>query len=205
MPVVGEKEVARGGAINWIDVQRYWEGEYPDIKARFIPIPCQQCGNAPCEPVCPVYATYQNDDGLNVQVYARCVGLRYCGNNCPFNARYFNWFNPSWPKPLNEQLNPRVTVRSKGIIEKCSIHRIQQAKREAKDEDRRVREGDIQPACAQACPTEAMVFGDINDPSTKIYRLTQSKRGYRLFEHLGVEPSVTYLKSVRAAGAESQG
>ena len=118
------------GCKNWIRIERYWDGEYPDLKARFIPIMCQQCQHAPCEPVCPVFATYHSDEeNLNIQVYNRCVGTRYCANNCLYVARFFNWFEPYFPEPLNEQLNPDVTVRSRGVMEKCTfcIQRIKRA------------------------------------------------------------------------------
>jgi molybdopterin-containing oxidoreductase family iron-sulfur binding subunit len=118
--LVGDDQTGRGRQINWIRVERYWEGTYPNVRARFRPIPCQHCTNAPCEPVCPVYATYHNPDGLNTQIYNRCVGVRYCANNCPYRVRFFNWYEPSWPEPMAQQLNPDVTVRKKGLIEKCT-------------------------------------------------------------------------------------
>ncbi len=178
-------------AKEWIRIERYWEGEFPDVKARFLPVLCQQCGNAPCEPVCPVYATQHTSEGLNTQVYNRCVGTRYCGNNCPYSVRFFNFWEPDWPEPLNSQLNPDVTVRSKGIMEKCTfcVQRINRAKRDGTT-DR------LQTACAQACPTDALVFGDWNDPRSRVNALAQSPREYRLLEELGTEPAVVYLKRV---------
>ena len=122
MPTVGPEQVNLGRVQNWMRIERYWQGEYPDLKARFIPVMCQQCQHAPCEPVCPVFATYHSDEeNLNVQVYNRCVGTRYCANNCPYVARFFNWFKPYFPEPLNEQLNPDVTVRYRGVMEKCTF------------------------------------------------------------------------------------
>jgi molybdopterin-containing oxidoreductase family iron-sulfur binding subunit len=185
-------------AKEWIRVERYWEGEFPNVKARFLPVLCQHCDNAPCEPVCPVYAIYHSADGLNVQVYNRCVGTRYCGNGCQWNVRFFNFWDPSWPEPLNWQLNPDVTVRSKGLIEKCTfcIQRINRAKRTAAQAGRTVSDGELQPACAQACPTNALVFGNRKDPNSRVSTLSASPRRYRLLEELGTEPSVVYLKRV---------
>ena len=139
-PTVGPDEVNLGRVKNWIRIERYWDGEYPDLKARFIPIMCQQCQHAPCEPVCPVFATYHSDEeNLNIQVYNRCVGTRYCANNCLYVARFFNWFEPYFPEPLNQQLNPDVTVRSRGVMEKCTfcIQRIKRAEDTAQAEQRR--------------------------------------------------------------------
>ena len=155
-----------GRTHQWIRVERYWEGEFPNIRARFMPVMCQQCDAAPCEPVCPVNATYHTPDGLNAQVYNRCVGTRFCANNCPYTVRYFTWFTPEWPSPLNEQLNPDVSIRTSGIMEKCTfcVQRIRRAQDTAKDETRAVRDGEIQPACAQACPAKVLVFGDLSDP-----------------------------------------
>lgn len=184
----------------WIRIERYWEGEFPRGKARFLPVLCQHCNNAPCEPVCPVYATHHNEEGLNVQVYPRCIGTRFCANNCPYQVRFFNFQEHVWPPPLNDGLNPHVTVRSRGIIEKCSfcLQRINRGKREARAQGRLLRDGDIVPACAQACPTEALVFGDRSDPQSRVARLLQaeSARSYHLLEELGTEPNVVYLMKV---------
>ncbi|MFQ5856245.1 MAG: 4Fe-4S dicluster domain-containing protein [Anaerolineae bacterium] len=201
VPTVGEEEVAMGRAMHWIRIQRYWEGEYPHLRARFLPVLCQQCERAPCEPVCPVFATYHNEqEHLNIQVYNRCVGTRYCANNCPYIARMFNWFDPYCPEPLNEQLNPDVTVRSRGIMEKCTfcVQRIRRVEENAAMEGRPVRDGEVQPACAQTCPTEAIVFGDLNDPESRVAQLARNRRGFRLLEDLGTEPSVIYLKGGEA-------
>ncbi|HHH42419.1 MAG TPA: 4Fe-4S dicluster domain-containing protein [Chloroflexi bacterium] len=201
VPVVGEEEVLRGRAMHWIRIARYWEGEYPDVRARFLPILCQQCERAPCEPVCPVFATYHNtQDHLNVQVYNRCIGTRYCANNCPYIARVFNWFTPYFPEPLTEQLNPDVTVRERGIMEKCTfcIQRIRRVEERARAEARPIADGEVQPACVQSCPTEALVFGDLNDPDSRVARLAKSRRRFRLLEELGTEPAVIYLKGGEA-------
>jgi len=194
--ISGEEEVAEGRQINWIRIERYWEGEYPNAKLKFMPVLCQHCGNAPCEPVCPVYAAYHTPDGLNAQVYNRCVGVRYCGNNCPYSVRYFNWFEPHWDEPLNAQLNPDVTVRSVGVMEKCTfcVQRIRAAQQTAQEENRRVRDGEITPACVQSCPTEALVFGDRNDPDSRVAKLMKNDRGFKLLGSLGTNPAITYLR-----------
>ena len=198
VPIVSEEEVANGRAMHWIRVERYWEGEFPDIKARFMPVMCQQCGNAPCEPVCPVYATLHNErENLNVQVYNRCVGTRYCQNNDPYKVRFFNFYEPNFEGPLKEQLNPDVTVRSAGVMEKCTfcIQRIHRAEEQAQVENRPLRDGDVVPACVQSCPAHALVFGDLNNPNAEATQLVRNnQRKFRLLEELGTEPAVYYLK-----------
>ena len=161
IPTVGEEQVFRRREMSWMRIERYWEGgtDGEPLQARFSPVMCQHCDNAPCEPVCPVYAAYHTPDGLNGQVYNRCVGTRYCSNNCPFKVRYFNWLKyneMAWPEPLNLQLNPDVTVRARGVMEKCTfcIQRIRGAQHTARLEDRDVRDGEVVTACAQACPSE---------------------------------------------------
>jgi Fe-S-cluster-containing dehydrogenase component len=165
---------------------------------------CQHCGNAPCEPVCPVYATYHAPDGLNVQVYNRCVGTRYCSNNCPYKVRYFNWFGYgepnrpqyAFPEPLNWQLNPDVTVRGKGVMEKCTfcVQRIREAENRAALEKRPVQPDEFTVACAQACPSRAIVFGDAADPNWSVTRMAQDARAYHVFQELNTFTAVTYLK-----------
>ncbi len=196
IPTVGPAEAARGRAMHWMRVERYWEGEFPDVTVKFRPVMCQHCDNAPCEAVCPTYASHQTEDGLNAQVYNRCIGTRYCANACSYNVRFFNFFNPQWEKPLHLQLNPDVSVREVGVMEKCTfcVQRIKAAKTTAKAEDRPLADGDVQPACAQACPTSAIVFGDLNDPGSRVSRLARSRRGTKLLEDLGAEPKVTYLQ-----------
>ncbi|MCC7202216.1 MAG: 4Fe-4S dicluster domain-containing protein [Nitrospirae bacterium] len=198
LPVVGEDECSKNRAFNWIRIERYVEGEYPDVKVKFIPILCQQCGRARCEAGCPTYATYHNQDGLNVQVYNRCIGTYTCATYCPYDVRHFNWFSYKWDAPLEQQLNPDVTVREKGVMEKCTfcIQRIRAAKDHAKDEGRAVKDGEIQPACVQTCPTGAMTFGDLNDHGSMVSILAKNERRYRLFEDLNTDPSVIYLKRV---------
>ncbi|MBP8974220.1 MAG: 4Fe-4S dicluster domain-containing protein [Anaerolineae bacterium] len=197
VPVSSEDEVIRGRANHWIRIERYWEGEYPNVKARFLPVFCQQCGNAPCEPVCPVYASYHStEENINIQVYNRCVGTRYCGNNCPYRVRLFNFWAPRFDAPLEQQLNPDVTVRSPGVMEKCTfcIQRIRRGREQAKIEGRPLEDGEIVPACAQACPTDALIFGDKWDEASRVARMVPSERQFKLLENLGTEPAVYYLK-----------
>jgi Fe-S-cluster-containing dehydrogenase component len=196
VPVVGEEEATYGRWMHWIHIERYWEGEYPNIKARFMPVLCQQCSEAPCEPVCPVFATYHTDEGLNAQIYNRCIGTRFCGSACPYKVRTFNWFDPLIPEPLHEQLNPDVTVRTRGIMEKCTfcIQRIRRAEELASKEGRDVTDGEIQPACAQTCAPGAIVFGNLEDEESKASKLAHSRRAFRLLDELGTGPAVIYLK-----------
>jgi molybdopterin-containing oxidoreductase family iron-sulfur binding subunit len=195
LPLSTPEEAAKGRAVHWIRVDRYWEGEFPDIRLKYMPVLCQHCDHAPCEPVCPVYATYHTADGLNAQVYNRCIGTRYCANNCPYSVRFFNFFEPAWPEPLALGLNPDVAVRPGGVMEKCTfcVQRIKRAQLEASLEGRPLRDGDVQPACAQSCPAEAIVFGDLADPDSRVSRLAGSARATRLLEDLGTEPKVFYL------------
>ena len=203
IPWVGESEVVRGREMTWMRIERYWEGGEggEPLEARFVPMLCQHCDAAPCEPVCPVYAAYHTADGLNGQVYNRCVGTRYCANNCPYKVRYFNWYaynKKAFPEPLNLQLNPDVTVRARGIMEKCTfcIQRIRGAQHTARLEDRAIADGEVMPACAQTCPSEAIVFGDMTDPGSRVSLAGRNQRGYHIFEDLNVRPAVTYLAKV---------
>ena len=195
IPTVSAEQAARGRAMHWIRVERYFEGDFPDVRVKFRPVLCQQCDNAPCEAVCPTYASHHSEDGLNAQVYNRCIGTRYCANACSYNVRFFNFFNPEWPKPLQLQLNPDVSIREVGVMEKCTfcVQRIKAAKTTAKAENRALVDGALQPACAQSCPTTAIVFGDLNDPNSRVARLARSPRGWKLLEDLGAEPKITYL------------
>jgi molybdopterin-containing oxidoreductase family iron-sulfur binding subunit len=196
IPTVGPEQAAKSRAINWIRIERYFEGEFPDVRARFRPVLCQHCDEAPCEPVCPVYATYHTEEGLNAQVYNRCVGTRYCANNCPYTVRFFNFHDPVWVQPLEKSLNPEVSVRYKGVMEKCTfcVQRIRKGVEKARDEGRPVRDGDVTPACVQSCPTKAMFFGNISDPASEVARLSKSNRASRLLEDLGTKPRVIYLE-----------
>ncbi len=203
VPVLGADRMVRGRTMSWLRIERFVEtrpaasgGEQVD--SRFLPMLCQHCDHAPCESVCPVYATYHNEEGLNAQIYNRCVGTRYCSNNCPYKVRRFNWWDPEFPEPLNLQLNPDVTVRSAGVMEKCTfcVQRIQEGKDGARDEDRPVQDGDVTPACAQTCPAQAIVFGDLNDPDSRVSQLSAADRGYHALGVLNTRPAVTYLKKV---------
>ncbi|MDX2193865.1 MAG: molybdopterin-dependent oxidoreductase [Gemmatimonadales bacterium] len=204
LPWVGEEQVLRGREMSWMRIERYWEGGEGGkaLEARFVPVMCQHCENAPCEPVCPVYAAYHTTDGLNGQVYNRCVGTRYCSNNCPYKVRYFNWraYNRwAWPEPMQLQLNPEVTVRGRGVMEKCTfcIQRIRQAQHDARLEDRKLKDGDVVTACAQACPADAIVFGDMNDPESRVRKIKATNaRRYHILEEINVKPAVTYLAKV---------
>jgi molybdopterin-containing oxidoreductase family iron-sulfur binding subunit len=200
IPVVGRDEVMRHREMHWLRIDRYYEGpgDAPDVVHQ--PMLCQHCENAPCEVVCPVLATVHSSEGLNQQVYNRCVGTRYCANNCPYKVRRFNWFDyPREDRLQNLVLNPDVTVRSRGVMEKCSfcVQRIQEAKLEARRQGAAVEDGDVQTACQQSCPARAIVFGDLNDPSSEVARLSADPRRYRVLEELNVRPSVAYLRLVR--------
>ncbi|MBO9368355.1 MAG: 4Fe-4S dicluster domain-containing protein [Chloroflexi bacterium] len=194
---VGEEDAGYGRTMHWIRIERFWEGTYPEIRMTpYQPILCQQCGHAPCEPVCPVFASVHSQaEQINLQVYNRCVGTRYCANNCPYQVRVFNWRDWPRPAPLENQLNPSVTVRRRGIMEKCTfcIQRIRQAEDVAKSEGREIRDGEVVPACAQACPADAIVFGRLDDPESRVSQLANSPRGKKLLEELGTLPQVTYL------------
>jgi anaerobic selenocysteine-containing dehydrogenase/Fe-S-cluster-containing dehydrogenase component len=208
LPRTAGANILRSREMAWIRLERYWEGDEASsaFEARFVPMLCQHCGNAPCEPVCPVFATYHSPDGLNVQVYNRCVGTRYCSNNCPYKVRYFNWFGYgetdrpqyAWPEPLNWQLNPDVTVRGKGVMEKCTfcVQRIREAENRARAEGRDVVPDEFTVACAQACPSRAIVFGDAADERWAVARQVHDERAYHVFEELNTFTAVVYLKKV---------
>jgi len=203
LPVVGKKDSSLFRAFSWIRIERYVEGEYPNVKVKFIPVMCQHCDKAPCETGCPVYATMHNQDGLNVQVYNRCVGTFTCATYCPYDVRRFNWFTYKWDKPLEQQLSPDVSVREMGVMEKCTfcIQRIRAGKDKAKDEGRRpIKDGDVTPACNQTCPTGAMYFGDLTDPDSTVSKLAKNERTYTLLEDMNTAPSVIYLKRVMDGG-----
>jgi molybdopterin-containing oxidoreductase family iron-sulfur binding subunit len=210
--------ILRSREMAWIRIERYFEGAEEggaDFDTRFVPMMCQHCGNAPCEPVCPVYATYHAPDGLNVQVYNRCVGTRYCSNNCPYKVRYFNWFGYgeparpqyAFPEPLNWQLNPDVTVRGKGVMEKCSfcVQRIREAENRAALEKRPLKPDEFTTACAASCPSRAIVFGDAADESWTVTQLAKDARAYHVFEELNTYTAVVYLKKVTHPAAPAGG
>ncbi|MHC4222867.1 MAG: 4Fe-4S dicluster domain-containing protein [Planctomycetota bacterium] len=193
----GEPEDARQGrSIFWMQLISVVEGEYPDVRATFLPRPCMHCAHPACIKVCPVRATYQTEEGLTAQIYARCIGCRYCTVACPYTVRSFNWRSPAVPEPLDRVHNPDVSTRPKGVVEKCSfcVQRIRVAKERARAEDRELRDGDVVTACQEACPANAIYFGDLHDSKSVVNRLSRSKRVFRLLEDLGTEPKVYYLK-----------
>jgi molybdopterin-containing oxidoreductase family iron-sulfur binding subunit len=207
--------ILKGREMSWLRLERYFEGGEDgssDFEVRFTPMMCQHCGNAPCEPVCPVYATYHAPDGLNVQVYNRCVGTRYCSNNCPYKVRYFNWFGfgepdrrqYAFPEPMNWQLNPDVTVRGKGVMEKCTfcVQRIREAENRAALEHRPLEGDEFTTACASACPSRAITFGDAADDAWTVSRIAANDpRSYHVFEELNTYTAVVYLQRVNHTGA----
>jgi len=227
LPVVGKEKFSHGQVMHWMRVERYWDEdgrEYPDQGASFLPMMCQQCEAAPCETVCPVGATNHTPDGLNSQIYNRCIGSRYCSANCPFKVRYFNWYNYPitdnvWPAEMNQQLNPDVTVRGKGVMEKCTfcVQRLREAESNAKSQNRLVRDGEVQTACQQACLAGAITFGNLVDPESVVHKKWKAQqvelakdaqtkdkeeggsnlRGYRILEELRPYPSVMYMERVR--------
>jgi len=234
LAVVGPDRFSRHQAMHWMRIERYWDepdigaalpaSDYQEKGASFLPMNCQQCMAATCEPVCPVAATYHTPDGLNAQVYNRCIGSRYCSNNGPCRLRYFNfwsYYDVSWPAPLHLQLNPDLTVRDKGVMEKCTfcVQRIRAAKDKAKMEDRKVKDFEFQTACQQSCPTTAIVFGDLMVPESKVSKMWAAHevklnevevgevkpyekenpelRGYRVLEELNTDPKIMFLERVR--------
>ncbi len=192
VPAVGPKEASRERIISWMQVLTEEDKEYPDGKLRFLPRPCLHCDDPPCTKVCPVYATYRNPEGIVAQIYARCIGCRFCMAACPYNAKYFNWH--TYQKEAPGQ-NPDVSVRPKGVVEKCTFchHRLQKARERALAEQRDIEPGEYVPACAEACPARAIVFGDLSDPNSEVARLARSPRAFRLQEELGTKPKVIYL------------
>ena len=208
VPVVGKDQIERIRIMHWIRIDRYYSGPEEDPVSVHQPMMCQHCQNAPCETVCPVVATTTSSEGLNQQVYNRCIGTRYCANNCPYKVRRFNWYNytenPQFDfnmeSPLGRMvLNPDVAVRSRGVMEKCSlcVQRIQLAKNIALQGRRELVDGEIQTACQQACPTQAIVFGDLKDPNSRVSQMQRNQRRYQVLDELGTRPNVSYLKKVR--------
>jgi molybdopterin-containing oxidoreductase family iron-sulfur binding subunit len=200
VPVVGREEVARGHIMSWIRIERFEPATADGPLLHLMPMLCQQCDRAPCESVCPVFASVHTDEGLNAQVYNRCIGTRYCNNNCPYKVRRFNWFDHPWAAPLHLQLNPDVTVRGAGVMEKCTfcVQRIRSAEMDAHAAGESLRDGDITPACAQACPARAITFGDMKDDGSAVLRrrAENPQRGYRALESLNTRPAIVYLRDV---------
>ncbi len=195
LPVQGVREADEDRLTQWIYVLSSTEGEYPYVRTRYRPVFCQHCDSPPCVKVCPVGATYKNEEGIVGQVYSRCIGCRYCANNCPYTVKTFNWRDPEWPGNMSRGLNPDVSVRPKGVVEKCTFchHRLQEARERVRAEGRELREGDYVPACVDTCPARAMVFGDLKNPHSEVSKQARSPRAMRLLEDLGTEPKVIYL------------
>ena len=195
--MVGKEQVLAGHEMHWLRIDRYFEGDLDQPKVYFEPVPCMHCEKAPCEPVCPVEATVHDSEGLNEMIYNRCVGTRYCSNNCPYKVRRFNFlqFSEEDVVPLKLLHNPDVTVRARGVMEKCSycIQRIQEAKINAEIAGGEIKDGEIVTACQQACPANAIIFGDINDKSSQVRQLKENPRNYGLLAELGTQPRTTYL------------
>ncbi len=203
VPPPDAQQAAAGRAISWLRLAPVQDGEHgtrPDL--RLIPLPCMHCERPPCTKVCPVKATQSDDDGLVAQVYPRCIGCRYCTTACPYTVRYFNWERPAFPPSFEAGLSPDVSVRPRGVVEKCSFchHRLQRARDLARARKRPLQPGDYVPACVETCPTGAMVFGDLDDAHSDVARLAQSPRAFRLLEELGTRPKVVYLSKGETGG-----
>ncbi len=193
---LGEPETAPGRLIRWMEIIAREHGEYPKTQLNLLPAPCQHCDRPPCTKVCPVYATYRNDEGLVPQIYAQCIGCRYCVNACPYTCKHFNWSDPQWPEPIDRGLNPDVSVRTRGVTEKCNfcLHRWQAAKDLAAVEERELKLHEYQTACQRVCPTGAIQFGDMDNKHDELSRAHHDRRAFTLLEDLGTHPKVIYLK-----------
>jgi Fe-S-cluster-containing dehydrogenase component len=192
---VGAEESSRDRGFHWLRILREVSGEGEDVKIRFLPQPCVQCDDPPCVKVCPVHATYLGDEGIVAQIYSRCIGCRYCMAACPYNAKVFNWYEPQWRGDLEKGANPDVSLRPKGVVEKCTFchHRVVKAREEARAAGREIRDSDVTTACAESCPAKAIEFGDLDDPNSPVSELSRSARAFRLHGDLGTKPKVYYL------------
>jgi Fe-S-cluster-containing dehydrogenase component len=199
VPAVGSEEAEKERVISWMQVLAEPDEEHEGEVRRFLPRPCMQCEDPPCTKVCPVYATYKNPEGIVAQIYGRCIGCRFCMAACPYNAKFFNWHEYQHPSPGQ---NPDVSLRPKGVVEKCTFchHRLQKVREQAAVEKRRQLPGEYNTACAEACPAQAISFGDLTDPTSEVARLSRSPRAFRLLESLGTRPKVIYLTEGEGRG-----
>lgn len=199
-PFAGPDEAELSRAMWWQKVLTFQEGEYPHVRLTFLPQPCQHCDNPPCVRVCPVNATYKDEEGLVRMNYDRCIGCRFCVQACPYAVRQFNWYAPQFPDEMAAALNPDVPVRPRGVVEKCTfcVHRLHEAQHAAAEEGRQLRDGEVTylPACNEVCPAFARYFGDLDDPESTVSRLARSPRAFVLLEEMGTHPKVIYLRQV---------
>lgn len=197
--IVSKENAEMDRAMFWMKMlTTNYFGNYPEIRSENLPVSCMQCDEPSCIKVCPVRATYKRDDGIVAQIYPQCIGCRYCMANCPYTAKVFNWFKDEQPIESEKSYNPDVSVRPKGVVEKCTfcIHRLQKAKEQAKAEHRKIREEDYQPACAEVCSAGAIYFGDLDDPNSKVSKAMHDYRKFTLQEELGTKPKIYYLSSM---------
>ncbi len=195
LTAVGPSEAARDRVFHWLRVLPEVSESHSEVTVNYTPHFCVQCDEPPCVRVCPVHATYLSDEGIVAQIYSRCIGCRYCMAACPYNAKVFNWYEPQWPGELRSKANPDVSPRPKGVVEKCTFchQRITRAREEAAVAGREPRDGDVTTACQDSCPAKAIVFGDLDDPASRVSMLSRSPRAFREHEDLGTEPKVYYL------------
>lgn len=188
-------EAQNGRAISWMQMVSIVEGEFPNVHIKYMPRPCMHCDNPPCIKVCPVHATFKDEEGIVGQIYERCIGCRYCMSACPYTVKYFNWSEPEWDEAMKMTLNPDVSLRKKGVVEKCTLchHRLQRAREKARAKRMEIVDGEYTTACAETCPPVAIIFGDLDDVNSTVATLARSKRAFRLLEDLGTEPKVIYL------------
>jgi molybdopterin-containing oxidoreductase family iron-sulfur binding subunit len=197
VPFASPEDSERSLGISWMQILPTSEGEFPDVRKRFMPVLCMHCDKPPCVPVCPTGATYKSEEtGIVAQIYSRCIGCRYCAVACPFTVKFFNWSDPEWPEEMSARLSPDVSVRAKGVVEKCTFcsHRLPKAREKARAEKRKMRDGDYVTACTEVCPMRAITFGDLDDPDSRVAELKKSPRAFRLQEDIGTEPKVFYLR-----------
>ncbi|NQU47342.1 MAG: 4Fe-4S dicluster domain-containing protein [Planctomycetes bacterium] len=196
VPLSEPEEVEASRTFSWLQVMKLKDEEHHSERTHYLPRPCMHCDNPLCVLVCPVEATLLDKDGIVSQIYDRCIGCRYCTNNCPYTAKYFNWKSPEWPEEIQQGLNPDVPLRPKGVVEKCTFchHRLQRATDQASAEGRPIRQGEFQPACLEVCPSQAIHFGDLDDANSPVAKLSKTNRAFRELEDLGTEPKVYYLR-----------